>query len=379
MDLKTIKKDVPTTPAFLLDENAVIKTFENFARLKRQSGCRVLYSVKSLPLTAVLQWAMPFVDGFSVSSLFEARLAGEILNGAGSLHITTPGLRPDEINEIGGYCTHVSFNSLSQFELYSPLLPQPCSTGLRINPQLSFLNDRRYDPCARYSKLGVPITEMTKGIPPGVKGLHFHNMFAGTSLQPLVKTVKRIEHFLGRSLQQLEWINLGGGYLFESGFDDNDFIDLSTRLREKYRLQVFIEPGKAIVGKAGYLLATVIDVFSSDGKTVAVLDTSVNHNPEVFEFQKQAALVEEDPRGQYSAILAGSTCLAGDILGEYRFGKPLEIGERVAFKDVGAYSLIKANRFNGYNLPDVYSICEHRINKIKSYAYEQFREQWICD
>ena len=134
-----------------------------------------------------------------------------------------------------------------------------------------------------------------------------------------------------------------------------------------------------VVDNAGYLLTTVIDSFVSDGQSIAVLDTSVNHNPEVFEYQRQLELHEQDTKGKYSIVLAGCTCLAGDIFGEYQFNKPLVVGDQLVFKQVGAYSLIKANRFNGYNLPDIYQYQARQITHTKHYSYQDYRQQWLAD
>ncbi|MEO1885464.1 MAG: carboxynorspermidine decarboxylase, partial [Methylococcales bacterium] len=153
--------------------------------------------------------------------------------------------------------------------------------------------------------------------------------------------------------------------------------DLVVQLKRQYGLDVFIEPGNAVVGAAGFLVATVIDCFLREGKTVAVLDTSVNHNPEVFEYQRKPLLIEEVLTGEASAILVGCTCLAGDVFGEYRFNKPINVGDRVTFSHVGAYSLIKSNRFNGYNFPDIYTFDDSTVRKIKTYDYAHYREQWL--
>jgi len=161
--------------------------------------------------------------------------------------------------------------------------------------------------------------------------------------------------------------------------DHRPFMELINRLKKDFDLDVYIEPGKALAGHAGYFVTTVIDSFVSDGKTIAILDTSVNHNPEVFEFQRQPELHEHDIKGRYSAILAGCTCLAGDVFGEYRFTKPLVIGEKLVFKNVGAYSLIKANRFNGYNLPDIYLVRDMQMKKLQHYTYQDYRQQWLTD
>jgi carboxynorspermidine decarboxylase len=217
------------------------------------------------------------------------------------------------------------------------------------------------------------------GFPKNIKGLHFHTVYSALDFEPLVQTVSKLRRDFGNQLAHLEWLNLGGGYLFDEIKDKDRFFDLVRQLKNDFGLDIYIEPGNAIVRKAGYLLATVIDCFDSDGKTVAILDTSVNHQPQVFEYQRQSELAEHNVNGKYPAILAGSTCLAGDIFGEYCFNQPLSIGDKVVFTHVGAYSLVKANRFNGYNLPDIYLMDGSQINRIKRYSYEDYRQQWTAD
>ncbi|HEY8159805.1 MAG TPA: carboxynorspermidine decarboxylase [Methylobacter sp.] len=380
MDFLVLKDSVYSSPAFVLDEAEITRQLEILAELRSQCGCKVLYSIKSLPFSATMEMAKPFVDGFSVSSLFEARLANEILAGQDSIHLTTPGIRPDELNELSSLCSHISFNSLTQYHQHSEAAQAQASIGLRVNPKLSFLQDDRFDPCRQHSKLGVDIEELSKSIClDQIEGLHIHNIFSATDFTPLIKTVDKLQQLLGVGLAELEWLNIGGGYLFGQIEDHRPFVDLVKKLKHDYGLEVYIEPGKAIVGRAGYLVATVLDSFVSDGETVAILDTSVNHNPEVFEYQRQPELHENDPDGQYTAILAGCTCLAGDVFGKYHFTEPLQVGDKVVFKHVGAYTLIKANRFNGYNLPDIYLSNPLRVKKIKHYDYQDYRQQWLAD
>jgi len=406
-----LKDSVSSSPAFVLDEVEVTQALEILANLRKQCGCKVLYSIKALPLCSVMEMAKTLVDGFSVSSLFEARLADEVLAGEGSIHLTTPGIRLDELDELSSLCSHISFNSLSQYQRFSGLAKAQASIGLRLNPKLSFVHDDRFDPCRQYSKLGVDIDELLRSACLGqIEGLHVHNVFSATDFKPLIKTVEKLrshclqnvgkgrEHdcmdaggramhgaiaeerkLLGKGLARLKWLNLGGGYLFNQIEDRRPFIDLVNKLRKDFSLEVYIEPGKAVVGRAGHLMATVLDSFISDGKAIAILDTSVNHNPEVFEYQRQPELHEHDPNGQYAAVLVGCTCLAGDVFGEYRFKEPLVVGGRVIFKNVGAYSLIKANRFNGYNLPDIYVSDSDRLKKLKHYSYQDYRQQWRAD
>lgn len=381
MDFSVLKDSVYSSPAFVLDEDEITRTLAILADLREQCGCKVLYSIKSLPLATVMSMAMPYVDGFSVSSLFEARLADEILHRdlaePKSIHLTTPGIRPDEMEELSRLCTHIGFNSLAQYQRYGELAGAQSSVGLRVNPKLSFLRDDRFDPCRRHSKLGVDVEELPRL--DRIQGLHIHNVFSATDFEPLLQTIDKLRRHLGVGLAELEWLNIGGGYLFGEIADHRPFVELVSALKHDFNVEVYIEPGKAIVGKAGYLLATVLDIFVSDGETVAVLDTSINHNPEVFEYQRQPELHEHDPNGSYSTILAGCTCLAGDVFGKYRFSQPLQVGDKVVFKHVGAYTLIKANRFNGYNLPDIYSCNSLRLKELKHYDYLDYRRQWLAD
>ncbi|MDD5266523.1 MAG: carboxynorspermidine decarboxylase [Methylococcales bacterium] len=378
MDFQLIKDSIPSSPAFVLHADEIISALKVLNTLRHRCRCKVLYSIKSLPLYSVLELVKPFVDGFSVSSLFEARLADEVLTGQGGIHLTTPGIRPDEWDDIARLVTLISFNSLTQYQRFASANPAKSSMGLRVNPKLSFLNDDRFDPCRTYSKLGVDIDELWQSsCLHQVKGLHIHNVYSATDFMPLIKTIEKLRGYFGKSLAQLDWLNLGGGYLFNQINDHRPFMELVSKLKNEFELDIYIEPGKAVVGSAGYLLTTVIDSFVSDGKTIAILDTSVNHNPEVFEYQRQPELHEHDVKGNYPAILAGCTCLAGDVFGEYRFNKPLAIGDKLVFKEVGAYSLVKANRFNGYNLPDIYLFQDQQLKKLKQYNYQDYRQQWL--
>lgn len=377
MDSNVIKSNVDETPSYVFDENSVEDNLSQLVDLKNKSGCQVLYSIKALPLERVLKKAKDCLDGLSVSSLFEARLAKEILGHVGSIHITTPGLRAGEFKELTNLCSHISFNSVNQYQRLFPLGKGGGSFGFRINPKLSFSEDARFNPCRPYSKLGIDL-ETLATIPESIEGLHFHTVFSHQDYLPLEQTVDLVKKQLGQKLTKLKWMNLGGGYLYHQISDQQPFINLVKQLKAEFNIEVFIEPGKAVVGNAGYLVTTVIDSFSSDGKNILVLDTSVNHNPEVFEYQRKPMLLEEDKNGSYSCLLVGSSCLAGDLFGEYQLKEELKVGDRVVFEQVGAYSLIKANRFNGYNLPDIYwadKSAEYSL--IKYNTYENYRQQWM--
>ncbi|OQW76436.1 MAG: carboxynorspermidine decarboxylase [Proteobacteria bacterium ST_bin11] len=378
MNLAALKQQIPSSPAFVLDEEQVLANLQPLQALRQATACKVLYSMKALPLSHLLSLIADQVDGISVSSLFEARLAREVLGGASvSVHLTSPGLRADEFIELSALCSHISFNSLSQYQRLHGLAAA-YSQGLRVNPKLSIASDQRYDPCRLHSKLGVDIGAIADGLPGDLEGLHFHTMFAGQDFLPLQKTLEKLRPILKRS-KHLRWLNLGGGYLYHAIADQHQMITTLCDLRAEFGVDVYLEPGKALVGNAGYLLTSVMDRFVSDGKPVLILDTSVNHNPEVFEYQSRPRLLEEDIRGSSTAILAGSTCLAGDVFGEYRFEQVPEVGDKLVFADVGAYSLIKANRFNGYNLPDIYGLNQAQASLLKRYEFADYHQQWYSN
>jgi len=371
------------TPAFVYDEAAIDSLLDHTDRLRAACSCRVLYSLKPFSFVDVLSRMAARLDGFAVSSPFEARLARQITGDRESIHMTTPGMRREEVREIGTLCDYVSFNSLHQWDMYHEELGRQVSCGLRVNPQLSFVDDDRYNPCRPHSKLGVPLEELAvlgPGRLAGLEGLLLHSNCESTRFSEIHATVMRLHAQLGELLQKVKWINLGGGYLFDGSEDVPALYESVEFLRSNYGLEVFLEPGAALIQSAGYIVSRVLDVFSSEGKRIAVLDTSVNHMPEVFEYGYEPDIVGHDDDAPYEYLLAGCTCLAGDLFGEYRFAEPLEVGKRVVFSNAGAYTLSKAHMFNGVNLPTIYAITEGGDLVLKKgFSYADFAGKWGAD
>jgi len=250
---------------------------------------------------------------------------------------------------------------------------------LRVNTELSFVADKRYDPSRIPSKLGVPLSTLRGLVAAksdeisGLSGILIHSNCESEDFSQLLETVRQVEGHIPELLEQIEWINLGGGYLFDETTDWGPFEESVKLLSGKYKLQVFFEPGRGIVGEAGYIVSSVLDIFDSGDKRMAVLDTTVNHMPEVFEYSYKPPVEQEEPEGAYSYILAGATCLTGDLFGEYSFAKPLEIGTKLVFRDMGAYTLVKAHMFNGINLPSIYVVGEDgKPERVKSFDYQDF-------
>lgn len=251
--------------------------------------------------------------------------------------------------------------------------------GLRINPKTAYVDDDRYDPCRSNSKLGVAIEQFVTaymshpGDFSGLSGLQFHNNCASDDLAQLTDTCETIMSAIGKLVEQISWINIGGGYLFDETSDLHELKNVIEVLSSGSINRIFFEPGKAIVGNTGYLACSVVDIFESDSKQIAVLDCSVNHLPEVFEYQYQPEMIQHNKQGKYAYRLVGNSCLSGDLFGDYLFEQALHPGDRFTFTDVGAYMYVKASMFNGLNLPSVYLYEEEKgFTLIKQHGYQDY-------
>ncbi|MCH8237171.1 MAG: hypothetical protein IIC06_03260 [Proteobacteria bacterium] len=371
--------DTIKTPAYVTDENILDRDLKALRKIADEAACKLLYSPKACALSRVLEKVAGYVDGFGCSSLFELKLIDRVCGRKMPIHLVSPLLKEETLNEIGERLDYLTFNSLSQWELLRHQVPAATQAGIRVNPELSFVHDPRYDPCRQNSKLGVPISrlvEAAKAEPAflrGITGLHFHNNCDETDFASLLATARHIQDMIPDLLESLDWINMGGGYLFDLADDTSDFFQAVEIFRDSFGLDVFIEPGAALVRRAGSIEATVHDLFESDGVQVAVLDTTVNHMAEVFEFQFEPDVLGHVDGGVNTYILAGCTCLAGDIFGEYSFDAPLSVGSRIKFFNMGAYTLSKAHRFNGVGLPTIYvRRADGTMELIKEDTFEEF-------
>ena len=371
------------TPAFVYDEGEVSRVLDIVETIRATTGCRILYSVKPLTLAPLLDFMAPRLDGFAVSSLFEARLARSFLSDGGSIHFTSPGIRPHEVQDLNRLCDFLAFNSLSQWNKYRAKIAGGTRRGLRVNPGLSFLDDERYDPCREHSKLGVPLTDISAikldsdGSVDDLSGILVHSNCESTDFAELKRTVDRLGETIPSVLERMDWINLGGGYLLNDNVDLNPLFESINKLEREYGLQVFLEPGAAFVRSAGCIVSTVLDLFSSGDRQIAVLDSTVNHMPELLEFDFEPDVAKHDEKGRCDYLLVGCTCLAGDVFGEYSFSEPLATGDRITFLNAGSYSLTKAHMFNGVNLPNIYAVnTQGDLRLVKKYAYEDYASRW---
>ena len=366
------------TPAFVIDQAILEADLAAVREIADQASCRMLYSPKACALTDVLRHVSRHVDGFACSSPYELELIQRVCGDAGSLHLISPLIKAETLEVFGDRLASVIFNSLSQWKRLGTKASARTRRGLRVNPQLSFVRDQRYDPCRRNSKLGVPVHDLAElarsdpGRLEGIDGLHFHTNCDATDFASLLATARHIEDEIPHVLERMDWINLGGGYLFTEANDLADFFEGVAIFRQRFGLDVFIEPGAALVRRAGTIEATVHDVLAGDDLQIAVLDTAVNHMPEVFEFQFEPDVLGHVDGGLHDYILAGCTCMAGDVFGEYAFDIPLAVGSRVTFLNMGAYTISKAHHFNGVGLPSIY--LRRRDGSLKLVREDSFEE-----
>ena len=365
------------TPVYVVDELALRRNLETLSGVQRRTGCHILLAQKAFSLFYAYPLIGRYLAGTTASGLFEARLAHEEMPGREN-HVYSPAYTPVEMAELVAICDHISFNSLAQLEAHRPLWQgSRASVGLRVNPEHSTQEGHAiYDPCAPGSRLGIRRCDMPARLPNGVEGLHFHTL-CEQDAAPLVETFAAFEQAFGEYLPQLRWLNLGGGHhITRPGYDLAALEDLILSIREKYGLEVYLEPGEAIALNAGTLITTVLDIVPGE-TPVLILDASAAcHMPDVLEMPYRpplhgAGLPGEKP---YTCRLAARTCLAGDVIGDYSFDAPPQAGDRLVFGDMAIYTMVKNNTFNGMPLPDIaWRDAEGGCRVIRRFGYEDFK------
>jgi carboxynorspermidine decarboxylase len=375
-----------TTPAVVYNQAELQRCASGLRSFASDMGATLLYSVKACPLRAVLEEVAPFVAGFSVSSLNEAKLSGEVAGASLQLHYISPHLPQSNIAAIAHHCRRITVNSLSALRRFRDVFSGTVELGLRINPQMSFVDDKRYDPCGPASRLGVPLfafrnaLEDEPGLFAGVSGIHVHSNCDSSDLGHLAATIQHVTRSLGARIDRFSWWNLGGGYSFSDACGRDELHHELMWIKARQEIQFILEPGAAFVRSAGMFVTTVEDLIGDGEVPTALLDMSVNHWPEVFEYQFEPDVAGHNERGGCRYVLAGCSCLAGDRFGEYSFDEPLTVGSQVVFINAGAYSVAKSHMFNGIDLPTMYLrdvSGEDRF--LKRFGYSDFASLWGAD
>ena len=364
------------TPCYVVDEERIVRNLEILNKVEKRTGCKILLAQKAFSCYHIYPKIREYVSGTACSGLYEARLGYEEMGGEN--HVFSAAYRENEIDEMISYCGHIIFNSFSQLDKYRDrVLKAGRKIGLRVNPECSTQEGHEiYDPCSPKSRLGITNVNFDRNDLRGVSGLHFHTLCEQNS-DALAETLDAVEQKFGDVLSSLEWINFGGGHHITR--DDYDIPLLEKcirRMQEKYGLEVFLEPGEAFALNAGYLVTEILDITHND-MPIAILDTSAAcHMPDVLEMPYRPPLFGSGEAGslEYTYRLGSQTCLAGDVIGEYSFDKPLEVGGRLVFGDMAIYSMVKNNTFNGMPLPSILLLKKDGTTEtLRSFSYEDFK------
>jgi carboxynorspermidine decarboxylase len=373
------------TPACVLDMNLLEDNLRILARVQAEADCRILLALKAFANWSVFPLMRKYLAGAAASSLFEAQLAHEHFGG--ELHLCSPAYPEADFAELAAMADHIVFNSFTQWERFRPVLmsrERSCENSeskvrcaIRVNPEHSEASVSLYDPCSAHSRLGVRASQCPPKLPDEIDGLHFHAL-CESSAESLERTLRAVESRFAPWLNQVRWVNFGGGHhITRPGYDIDLLVRLIRNFGERWGVEIYLEPGEAVVLNAGYLVATVLDIVETDPPT-AILDTSATaHMPDVLEMPYRPVVVGsgEPLEWPYRYRLGGLTCLAGDVIGEYSFKEPLVPSRKLVFLDMAHYTSVKNNWFNGVRMPSLvlYDGGKYRIQR--RFDYRDYRDR----
>ena len=365
------------SPAYVIDTDLLRKNLEVLADVQKRAGCKILLAQKAFSMPEVYPLIGEYLAGTTASGLFEARLGVEEMPGK-EVHVFKPAYGEAEMDELVKIAGHMVFNSFDQWMHFKDkVLSHGISCGIRLNPACSTQEGHEiYDPCAPGSRLGVTKENFHPELLDGLEGLHFHTLCEQNS-DALVTTLAAIEDQFGEYLYQMKWLNFGGGHhITRPDYDIDTLVREIIRIREKYGVEVYLEPGEAVALNAGFLVAHLLDTVHN-GLTAGILDVSAAcHMPDVLEMPYRPYIIGSGEAGEkeYTYRFGGPTCLAGDIIGDYSFDHQLKKGEMLVFTDMAIYSFVKNNTFNGMPLPMLATYSEKDGLKIvRKFGYEDFR------
>ena len=370
------------TPCYIVQERALKENLEQLAGLARETGCRILLAQKAFSMFRVYPLIGQYLAGTTASGLYEARLGAECMGKEN--HIFSPAYRPEEMGEILSLCGHVVLNSPQQIRRYKrKILQAGRSPGLRVNPECSTQEDHAiYDPCAPGSRLGTTLSQLEKALAEtpdlleGIEGLHFHTL-CEQDADALAVTLDAVVEKFGVYMAKMKWVNMGGGHhITRPGYHMETLKQCIRRVQKLCGGTVYLEPGEAVALQAGTLRTSVLEV-TENGVQTAILDASAAcHMPDVLEMPYRPPLSGAGLPGErpFTYRLAGPTCLAGDVIGDYSFDRPLETGDVLEFQDMAIYSMVKNNTFNGMALPDIVLEREDGSRElVRRFGYEDFK------
>ena len=369
------------SPCYVMEEELLRRNLSLIKSVKERAGVNVILAFKAFAMWKAFPIVREYIPYSTASSKFEARLAFEEMGSRA--HTYSPAYTEADFPEILRYSSHVTFNSLTQFERFYPMVQADgnrVSCGLRINPEYSDVKTDLYNPCAPGSRMGVVSDLLDGQLPDGVEGLHFHTLCESSSYD-LEKTLGEVEKRFGRFLPHIKWLNMGGGHLMtRKDYDTEHLIKLLQDLKARYpHLQIILEPGSAFTWQTGVLTSEVVDIVESRGIKTAILNVSFTcHMPDCLEMPYQPAVrgAEMGNEGEFIYRLGGNSCLSGDYMGVWSFDHELQIGERIVFEDMIHYTMVKTNMFNGIHHPAIALWTkEGKAEIYKQFSYEDYRDR----
>lgn len=365
------------TPSYVIDKDALKKNLEILKRVHDESGAHILLAQKAFSTYALYPFMGEYLEGTTASGIYEARLGYEEMKGK-EVHVFSPAYGEEEIKELVKFADHIVFNSPSQWDRYKSVVRaagRDIKAGIRINPEYSEIETDIYNPCIKGSRLGTRRKQLDNMDMDGISGIHFHTM-CEQGADVLDRTLDVVEEKFGDYMKRLDWVNFGGGHhITKEGYDIELLIRRVKEIRDKYNVEVYIEPGEAVALNAGYLVTSVREIMEN-GIDIAIVDTSAAcHMPDVLEMPYRPFIIDSGMPGEkpYTYRLGGPTCLAGDIIGDYSFDKELKTGDRLIFTDMAIYTMVKNNTFNGMPLPAIYLKEKDSILLLKDFTYEDFK------
>lgn len=366
------------SPCYVIEEERLRKNLSLIRHVSEQTGAEIILAFKGFAMWGVFPIIRDYIKGAAASSLNEARLCREEMRAYA--HTYSPVYKSTEFESILELSSHLTFNSLAQYEKYIKILkgfPRKISAGLRINPEFSEISHGLYNPCSPGSRLGVTAGQLEGEMPEGIEGFHFHVLFESDS-HALEKVLKVVEAKFGRFFPKLKWINMGGGHLITGkNYDTLHLVRILREFRERSGLHIILEPGSAFAWETGELVATVEDIVENQGVRTAILDVSFTaHMPDCLEMPyKPKILGADDPvPGKPVYRLGGNSCLSGDVMGEWSFEKEIRPGDRIVFLDMIHYTMVKTTTFNGVQHPGIgIWTKDNRFNLLREFGYMDYK------
>ena len=372
------------SPCYVIDEAKIEANLKILEQVQQASGAKILLALKAFSMFSIAPLVMKYLQGVAASGLNEATLGKEEFKG--EVHTYVAAIRPHEFNALLNVSDHLIFNSVNQWHNYRDraLAYQNTSNtkiqfGVRINPEHSESDTPLYDPCAPCSRMGVRLEDFQQLNINGISGLHFHTL-CEQEFAPLARTLDAVEKNFGETLHKLEWVNFGGGHhITREGYDLQGLIERITAFQQKYNVQVYLEPGEAIALDAGVLVTEILDTLHNT-MDLAIVDVSATcHMPDVLEMPYRPRLTGSGAPNEkpHTYRLGGPSCLAGDVIGDYSFESPLQVGQRLMFEDMAIYTMVKNSTFNGINLPSIvlWNSQSQAMKIIKEFGYQDFKQR----